>query len=256
MTVRMFGLTLTSETMLCLGIMFILSGVLYFYMKKQIGHLENSQMEQARVLQNVITMITNKPAMPEMAGGTNNSTLDVSDSENLIDVSDGEESNGDDSDCDSGSDSECDSDDEDESDNDADSDDEEESNHPELGNNKPNDLMEFRAMPIQESSLNDIDEESVVEIMNNVKVININRNESTLEPEEVELELNSLTSTNIDDDDDDTLTVNSSMSGSNLAKTSLKTLKVGDLRKMVMERGLHNDPSKVKKNELIELLQQ
>lgn len=256
MTVRMFGLALTSETMLCLGIMFILSGVLYFYMKKQIGHLENSQMEQARVLQNVITMITNKPTMPEMAGGTNNSTLDVSDSENLIDVSDGEESDEDDSDCDS----ESDSDDEDESDNDVDSDDEDESNHPEMVHGKPNDLMEFHAMPIQKSSLNDIDEDSVVEIMNNVKVININRNESTIEPEEVELELNSLTSANMDDDeeddDDDTLTVNSSISGSNLAKTSLKTLKVGDLRKMVMERGLHNDPSKVKKSELIELLQQ
>jgi hypothetical protein len=70
-----------------------------------------------------------------------------------------------------------------------------------------------------------------------------------------------MTDTNIDDDDDDdddddTNTVNSSVSGNNLAKTSLKALKVGDLRKMVLERGLIADASKVKKAELIVLLQQ
>ena len=81
------------------------------------------------------------------------------------------------------------------------------------------------------------------------------------EPEEIDMDndLTSMTDTNMDDDDDDddddTLTVNSSMSGMNLAKSSLKALKVGDLRKMVIDRGLHIDPSKIKKAELIELLQ-
>jgi len=119
-----------------------------------------------------------------------------------------------------------------------------------------NDLKEFSIMPTQEYSMNDIDEDSIVEIPNTVKVINIDHNENKplSEPQEVDLDMTSLTSTNLDDDD--TLTVNSSVSGSNLAKSSLKTLKVGDLRKMVLERTLHNDPSKLKKAELITLLQQ
>jgi len=97
----MLGLTLASETMLCLGIMFILSGLLYFYVKKQITHIEHGQMEQARLLQHVINMITNKPVVPSMMAtgegfiGTNSNG---SESGNLIDVSDGEESDEEDSD--------------------------------------------------------------------------------------------------------------------------------------------------------------
>lgn len=249
----MLGLTLASETMLCLGIMFILSGLLYFYMKKQITHIELAQIEQARLLQHVINMITNNPPTPAtMASGegfisTNDTTAD---SENLIDVSDGEESDEEDSDDESISDNERDID-EDESE------EEESDNEDQEQEVKMNDLKEFSIMPVQEYSLNEIDEGSIVEIPNTIKVINIDQKEHNpeSEPQEVDLDLTSLTTTNLDDDDD-TLTVNSSISGSNLAKSSLKTLKVGDLRKMVLERGLHNDPAKIKKGELITLLQQ
>ena len=121
------------------------------------------------------------------------------------------------------------------------------------------DHYEFNNLPQKETNMNDIDEDSIIEIKESVKVINIKNNAFMGEPEEIDMDndLTSMTDTNMDedDDDDDTLTVNSSMSGMNLAKSSLKALKVGDLRKMVIDKGLHSDPSKIKKAELIELLQ-
>jgi hypothetical protein len=255
----MLGLTLASETMLCLGIIFILSGLLYFYVKKQITHIEHGQMEQARLLQHVINMITNKPSLPSMMAsgeGFNGTNDNAPESGNLIDVSDGEESDEEDSDDESISDNECNDDEESEEESDEEEEEEEEEEQ-EVEEVKMNDLKEFSIMPTQDYSMNDIDEDSIVEIPNTVKVINIDNNEHKplSEPQEVDLDMTSLTSTNLDDDDD-TLTVNSSVSGSNLAKSSLKTLKVGDLRKMVLERGVHNDPAKLKKAELITLLQQ
>lgn len=277
----MLGLELTSETMLCLGIMFILSGIFFFYMKKQITHLEDAQIEQAKLLQHIIANIS---ALPVSGMGANLSGASLSDANvsgaslsgaslsganlsdanisgenanssekyqggNLIDVSDGEEN----------SDSEEEDDSESEGENSSDS--EEESDEEDLVNDveevklDKSTLREFSALPAQEVDLNAIDEDSIVEIPNTVKVINMNAGTAEHEPEEVNLDVESLTSTNLDEDDD-TLTINSSVSGANLAKTSLKALKVGDLRKMVIERGLHSDPSKVKKAELITLLQQ
>ena len=104
---------------------------------------------------------------------------------------------------------------------------------------------------IQLSSINDIDEDSIVEIPNTVKVVAMTSSGLLDEPEEIIIDENSL-SDDDDDDDDDSLISNST---TDLAKPSLKTLKVGDLRKLVLEKGLHEDPTKIKKNELIELLE-
>lgn len=259
----MLGLELTSETMLCLGIMFILSGVLFFYMKKQITHIEDAQMEQAKLLQHIIANISANPPTRMNGGTMANNEIDVRDQDmnNLIDVSDGEEDSDNENDSEDEYESENDDGEEDsdeESDEESDNDSDDETNIPVNTSIDKDTFREFTTLPIQEACINDIDEDSIVEIPNGVKVVNMNSESAPVnEPEEVELEVESLTSTNLDDDDDDdTLTINSSVSGANLAKTSLKALKVGDLRKMVIERGLHSDPSKVKKAELITLLQQ
>jgi cobalamin biosynthesis protein CobT len=263
----MLGLELTSETMLCLGIMFILSGVLFFYMKKQITHLEDAQMEQAKLLQHIIANISTMPSnmganMGANIGANMGADIGAPMSENkeeyhrgnLIDVSDGEQDNSDSEEEDDDSESEGEGSSESEDDSDDELENDEENEVMEEVNIDKNTLREFSALPVQEVDLNAIDEDSMVEIPDTVKVVNMNTGASEHEPEEVELDVESLTSTNLDDDD--TLTINSSISGTNLAKTSLKALKVGDLRKMVIERGLHSDPSKVKKAELITLLQQ
>jgi hypothetical protein len=274
----MLGLELTSETMLYLGITFILSGVLFFYVKKHILHLEEAQMEQAKILQSIIMSLNSGIGSgTSMGPGANTGPGDsIAPTEsvdmdtcprpmasmgigecNLIDVSDGEDADSD-SDADSddeseGDESEGEGDDDnsdgEDSDEEADSDEEEENN-------------DIKEVVYLNNNINDIDENSIEELHDNVKVININKNTiHHLDDEEIILDdLTSMTDTNIDDDDDDddddTNTVNSSVSGNNLAKTSLKALKVGDLRKMVLERGLIADASKVKKAELIVLLQQ
>ena len=281
----MLGLELTSETMLYLGITFILSGVLFFYVKKHILHLEEAQMEQAKILQSIIMSLNSGigsgtsmgpgastgpgdsmgPAanvdmdtcprpMASMGMGIGECNLiDVSDGEDADsdadsdDESEGDESEGDESECDESEGGDDNSDGED-SDDEADSDEEEENN-------------DIKEVVYLNNNINDIDENSIEELHDNVKVINIDKNTiHHLDDEEIILDdLTSMTDTNVDDDDDDdddTNTVNSSVSGNNLAKTSLKALKVGDLRKMVLERGLIADASKVKKAELIVLLQQ
>ena len=283
----MLGLELTSETMLYLGITFILSGVLFFYMKKHIIHLEEAQMEQAKILQSIImslnsgigprTSIGPGTSMgpeasigPKASMGPGDSIAPTESGDmdtcprpmasmgigecNLINVSDGEDS---DSDSDSDADDESEGND-DNSDEDADSDEEADSDSDEEEEN--NDIKEVVYL---NNNINDIDENSIEELHDNVKVINIDKNTlHQLDDEDIVLDdLTSMTDTNIDDgdddddDDDDANTVNSSVSGNNLAKTSLKALKVGDLRKMVLERKLIADASKVKKADLIVLLQ-
>ena len=230
-------------------------------MKKQITHIEDAQMEQAKLLQHIIANISANPPARMNGGIIANNEIDVRDQEmnNLIDVSDGEEDSDNENDSEDEYESENDDgeDSDEESDEESENDSDDETNIPVNTTIDKDTFREFTTLPIQEGCINDIDEDSIVEIPNGVKVVNMNTESAPVnEPEEVELEVESLTSTNLDDDDDDTLTINSSISGANLAKTSLKALKVGDLRKMVIERGLHSDPSKVKKAELITLLQQ
>ena len=93
---------LDTSTLLCLGITFILTSVLFLYFRRSITVLEKAQMEQARLLQSFI-------ANMEMSSMTRQPPVNVSNNgpiaSELIEVSDN------DSDSDSDSDSDDDSDD-------------------------------------------------------------------------------------------------------------------------------------------------
>jgi len=51
----MFEILTNPSTLLCLGVVFLLISVLFFYFKRNISLLERAQMEQARILQSFIT---------------------------------------------------------------------------------------------------------------------------------------------------------------------------------------------------------
>lgn len=98
----MIDILTNPNTLLCLGVIFLLISVLFFYFRRSISVLERAQMEQARILQSFITNME----MSQMAqqrhhvGGSyvntenidnniiNDSTLDGLTEQKLIDVSD------------------------------------------------------------------------------------------------------------------------------------------------------------------------
>jgi hypothetical protein len=82
-------------TLLCLGVVFILVALLFFYFKRTFSLLERAQMEQARVLQSFISnMEMNNLRLRQMAPGPVNNTLNSTTQEDmkLINVSDDEKS--------------------------------------------------------------------------------------------------------------------------------------------------------------------
>ena len=89
-------------TLICLGTIFILVSLLFFYFKRTISVLEKAQMDQARVLQSFITNMEmsnipyNKMANPSEIPIHHQSTLHTE--EELIEVSDDESSDDDDDD--------------------------------------------------------------------------------------------------------------------------------------------------------------
>ena len=89
---------LNTNTLLCLGITFILTSVLFLYFRRSISILEKAQMEQARLLQSFITnmeMCSVMKQVPVNNVSTSNVEKRVSD---LIEVSDNDSDNSDDSD--------------------------------------------------------------------------------------------------------------------------------------------------------------
>jgi hypothetical protein len=294
----MFGLSFSNDTMFCLGIMFILIGVLFFYMKNQIVHLENAQMEQAKLLQSIIASFSSSHPIQQGAGISTNSVVNGLGSgtiieSNLIDVSDGEENSVGDSDDennsedgDSDNDDSCDEGSDDEDSDNEDSDDEDVisvnalgSNADALGSNAnalgsnanalgsnanalganavdaKSDIYEIKEKKRPTTpTLNDIDEDSIEEITsNNIKVISMDNINTNIE--EIFISESSFSEDDDDEEDEDEDEDQEHLLDTNLAKPSLKTLKVGDLRKMVLEKNLHGEPSKLKKPELIELLE-
>merc|ERR1711968_394143 len=82
---------------ICLGITFILCSLLYFYLNKKIVMLEESLLDQARLLQNFITntmqnqylLNQNKnqgPGQIQNQDQDQNSKIDISDDESLPDL--------------------------------------------------------------------------------------------------------------------------------------------------------------------------
>lgn len=218
----MLGLEISSDFMLCLGIVCILSGVMFFYFKRNLTLLENAQMEQAKLLQSVIMSMQNMPSsnLGIQGAGSQNELIDVSD------------------------DSDSDSEGDDESS--LDSDDEIEDVQP------VQDIDEFNRESDNEEETLQLEEE-VVEtdnLIENIKVVEMNN--LGIEEESLEIEEDTLDPSL----SEDTSTLNSEsiqhLAGDSLV--SLKSLKVGDLRKMVLEKGLHDKPKTLKKSELITLL--
>tara|TARA_B100000035_G_scaffold221906_1_gene190610 strand:- start:21 stop:683 length:663 start_codon:yes stop_codon:yes gene_type:complete len=218
----MLGLEISSDFMLCLGVVCILSGVMFFYFKRNLTLLENAQMEQAKLLQSVIMSMQNMPSsnLDIQGAGSQNELIDVSD------------------------DSDSDSEGDDESS--LDSDDEIEDVQP------VQDIDEFNRESDNEEETLELEEE-VVEtdgLIENIKVVEMNN--LGIEEESLEIEEDTLDPSL----SEDTSTLNSEsiqhLAGDSLV--SLKSLKVGDLRKMVLEKGLHDKPKTLKKSELITLL--
>lgn len=212
LNINMLGLELSNDLILCLGILFILSGLLFFYFKRNLSILEKAQIEQAKLLQSVILSLQNLPS--------SNREVQLNQTNELIDISDNEDSDNEDSDNE-------DSDDEDQQEiNQEDDDSVEISDNEEL-------YEQLETIdPVKEND----------ELKNEVKVVEM----SVLEEASIDI-------------DDESIEVESSVSGSINAITteslvSLKSLKVADLRKMVSEKKLHTNPSKLKKDELIQIL--
>jgi len=121
----MFEILTNPSTLLCLGVVFLLISILFFYFKRNISLLERAQMEQARILQSFITNMEISQQMSQQMSHQLPSQLpshmtqnihsidmnnhhSVSNEQPLIDVSD--EGDSDDSDSDD-ADSDADSDD-------------------------------------------------------------------------------------------------------------------------------------------------
>jgi len=101
-------------TILCLGVVFLLISLLFFYFKRSISMIERAQMEQARVLQSFITNMemshmAQAQMMQQNSVNLNSNMNNVEEKNDLIHVSDDE---GSDSDSDSDTDSESGSDNE------------------------------------------------------------------------------------------------------------------------------------------------
>ena len=109
----MFEILTNPVTLLCLGVMFLLISVLFFYFRRSFSVLERAQMEQARILQSFITNMEMSQQMAHQrhVDGNMNTAFDAnnineqiitgsSDSiypveQKLIDVSDESESDSD-----------------------------------------------------------------------------------------------------------------------------------------------------------------
>ena len=137
----MYEVLTSPITLLCLGVVFLLISLLFFYFKRSLSLLERAQMEQARVLQSFITNMEmarqhmppqqHMPSYNGHVGGQSDivytqSAEPTDPNDHLIDVSDDDS---DDSDDDSDSDDGDDSDDSDDSDDDNDDNDEETANN-------------------------------------------------------------------------------------------------------------------------------
>ena len=104
----MYEVLTSPITLLCLGVVFLLISLLFFYFKRSISRLERAQMEQARVLQSFITNMEmsrqqhmmqptmTQPLHNHVGGVHENGFVQDSNEQSLIDVSDGSDDESDD----------------------------------------------------------------------------------------------------------------------------------------------------------------
>jgi len=273
-------------TLLCLGIVFLLIALLFFYFKRSLSLLERAQMEQAKVLQSFITNMEmsqhqNMMRHHQMMTQThmNNNKIDENDSViPLIDVSDDGNATDEDS-GDSGDGDDSDSGDSD-GDDSGDSVDHDSDNENDTNNRTPsripiievdelqNDDNEIKVIELQEISL----EEIYPEIMNIDKLNNSDDNNDENDSDDSDSDSDSDSDINNSDDDvvksgiyegDNIkntikpiglIEINKKETDDNVPNTDLKTLNVQTLRKMAEEAHIIEAGDKKTKKELISLL--
>lgn len=264
-------------TLLCLGVVFLLISILFFYFKRSISLLERAQMEQARILQSFITNMEMAQHMALHRGGTqgaNNRSISTeppslstqSSDQRLIDVSD------EDNDSDS-SDDDSDDDDDDESDED------EESMNDDTPNNEIVSIVSSK-IPIIEIDELEHDSDNNSDNNNDIKVIQLPEN--TLEEFNPEvLDMNTLSwldkrvnkQDDSEADSDDNSSINDSIADSiqslseeeqqivnevkkeKIPIADYKTLSVQTLRQIAEDNELIKKGEKKTKKELLSLLE-
>ena len=203
----MIDILTNPNTLLCLGVIFLLISVLFFYFRRSISVLERAQMEQARILQSFITNME----MSQMAqqrhhvGGSyvntenidnniiNDSTLDGLTEQKLIDVSDENDSG----------DSVNESDDSDSDDSDSEDSDSEENDIEECDNDMNNGgeiidiILNSTSIPIDSSLDNSLEESA------EIKVVQLQDGEHLDELNLGSFNIESLDNSSSDSDDED-----------------------------------------------------
>lgn len=283
----MYEVLTSPITLLCLGVVFLLISLLFFYFKRSLSLLERAQMEQARVLQSFITNMEmtrlrqyqplEQPAPlynDDHVGGQSD-IVHTESNEQLIDVSDDDSDDSDDS-----GDSDDDSDDDSDSDNDE-----------ETVNNENVSAVSINGLSILEIDEleNSDDEIKVIQIQeNNLEEISVELLKVVELPPMVEQKYNtnidindSISDSSVDSDtdsDDENVSetndilqnepitsihkipsVQDLMTSSDLKiehiSTDLKTLTLQKLRQIAVEKELIQTGSKPNKKELIKLIE-
>lgn len=262
----MFEILTNPSTLLCLGVVFLLISILFFYFKRNISLLERAQMEQARILQSFITNMEMSQQMSRQLPShmtQNIHSIDmnnhhsVSNEQPLIDVSD--EGDSDDSDSDDGDSDDGDSDDG--VSDDGDSDVETDSDSDEKTDEVPNIIS--NKMPIIE-----IDQ---LENNGDIKIVHLQENNLEEVHPEI-LEINALNNSDEDDDNDsfDDLSVDDNSTHSlseeeqqiveevkkeKIPLADFKTLSVQTLRQIAEDGELIKKGEKKTKKDLLSLLE-
>lgn len=263
-------------TLLCLGVVFLLISILFFYFKRSISLLERAQMEQARILQSFITNMEMAQHIALHRGGTqgaNNRSISTeppslstqSSDQRLIDVSDEDNDSDDDSD----------------DDDDDESDDDEESMNDDTPNNEIVSIVSSKIPIIEIDELeHDSDCDNNNDNNNDIKVIQLPEN--TLEEFNPEvLDMNTLSwldkrvnkQDDSEADSDDNSSINDSIADSiqslseeeqqivnevkkeKIPIADYKTLSVQTLRQIAEDNELIKKGEKKTKKELLSLLE-
>ena len=287
----MIDILTNPNTLLCLGVIFLLISVLFFYFRRSISVLERAQMEQARILQSFITNME----MSQMAqqrhhvGGSyvntenidnniiNDSTLDGLTEQKLIDVSDENDSG----------DSVNESDDSDSDDSDSEDSDSEENDIEECDNDMNNGgeiidiILNSTSIPIDSSLDNSLEESAEIKVVQlqdgehldelnlgsfNIESLDNSSSDSDDEDEDEDEELdedsnnNSVNNTSVSNNNQLPMAFeinkeSDTTTGANL-DPDFKSLNVQALRQIAEDRQLIVKGEKKTKKELLALLEQ
>ena len=289
----LFGLE-GSGFIISLALILLISGAIMFYCLKRFAILENSVLEQGRILQSFIVKMQNenslnsssnverdftvKPTNQDFEIMNSNSINTNTQKSNLIEVSD-DDLNSDysnQSSDDDNNDDNDDDDDEDDSDDD-DSDNDDIDNNSEYNKNKLdnevnieiNNTSEINTLDNSEENNNQDNTQYNNEENNSIKIISVEEltpdllnisNVLNLESSNSESNSDTISSVNNDDEDvtNNILTIENQVK-KEIQKGGITKMKVADLRILVLQKGLvktMEDANQIKKNNLIKLLQE